>query len=303
MPKAESDIKLDDPIQNMLRVAKVKDEKDFQGRNKLVAAESSRVERTPWLNRAGWLRMFVGRDMKILCEAISEKVAEGENLEILGLSVDRVIRQCLAGMGDCDKRGWELIRFWLQSTEQARADKKPFGLHYDHTTVARNAKHWVKYLYFCMRTLDLEDGGVEFTLNQRQCLNELRGMVLLDRPTAEELDEKVLEVFFHLIMHSDYERQFSSLKYFCGVNGFNVNSGRWKGPSNYTPFLASMQFCIRIIGVEYALPSKERDRFRVMSDHTPLTVFKQFWEQWLVEGQPTPFNYIHQLMNYGMNIA
>jgi len=47
MPKAESDIKLDDPIQNMLRVAKVKDEKDFQGRNKVVAAESSRVERTP----------------------------------------------------------------------------------------------------------------------------------------------------------------------------------------------------------------------------------------------------------------
>jgi hypothetical protein len=144
----------------MLATARVKDEKDFQGRNILVAAESSRVERTPWLNRAGWLRMFSGRNMKPLCEAISEKVAEGENLEILGLSVDRVIRHCLAGVVDCDKRGWELIRFWLQSTEQARADKKPFRLHYDHTTVAKNVQNWVKYLYFCVRTLDIPDSGV-----------------------------------------------------------------------------------------------------------------------------------------------
>jgi len=144
---------------------------------------------------------------------------------------------------------------------------------------------------------------VEFTANQRHCLGELRGLVILDQPTEEELDSKVLEASFLLIMHSDYDRQFSSLKYFCGVNGFNINSGRWKQPSNYTPFLASMQFCIRIISVEYALPTKGRNRFRVTSDHTPLTVFKQFWEQWLVEGQPTPFNYIHQLMNYGMNIA
>ena len=96
---------------------------------------------------------------------------------------------------------------------------------------------------------------------------------------------------------------FSSLKNFCGVNGFNAKSRRWKRPSNYTPFLASIQFCIRIIGVEYALPTSERNRFKVTEDHTPLIVFKQFWQKWLVEGEPTPFNYVHQLMNYGMNIA
>jgi len=287
----------------MLKVAKAKDEGDFQERNIIIAAEASRVERTPWLNRAGWLRMFVGRDMKILSEVISEKVTEGENLEILGLSVNRAIRRCLASVVDCDKRGWELIRFWLQSTEAGKANKKPFRLHYDHTTVAINAQNWVKYLYFCIRTLDMEESGVEFTINQRQCLNELRGMAILDQPMEEELDAKVLEASFLLIMHSDYDPVFSSLKYFCGVNGFNIKSGRWKRPANYTPFLASIQFCIRIIGVEYALPTRERNRFRVTEDHTPLSVFKRFWQKWLVEGEPTPFNYVHQLMNYGMNIA
>ena len=104
----------------------MKDEKDFQEWNIIIAANPLRVELTPWLNRAGWLRIFVERNMKLLCEATSEKVAEGENLEILGLSVDWVIRRCLAGVVDCDKRGWELVRFWLQSTEAAKANKKPF---------------------------------------------------------------------------------------------------------------------------------------------------------------------------------
>ena len=127
--------------------------------------------------------------------------------------------------------------------------------------------------------------------------------MLLDQPTEEELDNKVLEALFLLIMHSDYNPVFSLLKYFCGVNGFNVKSGQWKRPNNYTPFLAFIQFCIRLIGVEYTLPTKERNRFWVTEDHTPLTVFKQFWQKWLVEGEPIPFNYMHQLMNYGMNIA
>ena len=73
----------DDQIKKMLKLAKLKDERDFQERNTIVAAEASRVEWTPLLNRAGWLRMFVGRDMKILSEATSEKVAEGESLSTI----------------------------------------------------------------------------------------------------------------------------------------------------------------------------------------------------------------------------
>ena len=150
MPTIRPDCSQDDPITNMLKAAKAKDERDFQERNMIVGAEISRVERTPWLNRAGWLSMFVECDMKILCEATSEKVRDGENLSTLGLSVNRVIRRCLAGVVDCDRRGWELLRFWLRSTESAKANKKPFRLHYDHATVAINAQNWVKYLYFCL---------------------------------------------------------------------------------------------------------------------------------------------------------
>jgi len=233
MPLIESTIDSEDPIKNMLKMATLKDERDFQGRNTIVGAEATRVEQTPWLNHAGWLRIFVGRDMRKLCEAISEKVAEGENLEILGLSVNRVIRRCLAGVVDCDKRGWQLIRFWLQSTEAGKPHKKPFRLHYDETTVVKRVQLWVKYLYFCVRILDTEDSGVEFTGNEQQGLSELRRMVILDQPTEEELDAKVLKVSALLIMHSDYDAQFSSLKYFCGVNGFNIKTGRWRRPTRH----------------------------------------------------------------------
>jgi hypothetical protein len=133
-PPTDSNRDASDPIQNMLKAAKVKDERDFQERNIIVGAEPSRVERTPWLNRAGWLQMFSGLDMKALCQATSEKVAEGENLAILGMSVERVISQCLTGVINCDKRGWALIRFWLQSTDQTKADKKPF-IYLNHVII------------------------------------------------------------------------------------------------------------------------------------------------------------------------
>ena len=70
----------------------------------------------------------------------------------------------------------------------------------------------------------------------------------------------------------------------------------------YTPILAGLQFCIRVIGLEHALPSSRRDDMSA-SSIDPMPTFHRMREEWLVEGAPSPFNYIHKLLNYGYAIG
>jgi len=50
--------------------------------------------------------------------------------------------------------------------------------------------------------------------------------------------------------------------------------------------------------LEHSLPTDKRDE---MSDTgvNPMPIFHSMREEWLVEGEPSPFNYIHKLLNYG----
>ena len=113
----------------------------------------------------------------------------------------------------------------------------------------------------------------------------------------------MLELSAELIMHFDYCKEKSVIRLFCGILGYNVGIGQWKRPSTYTPILAGLQFCIRVLMLEKALPQGTRDRFPDMFRADPLTTFKRIRDNWLVEGEPSPFNYIHKLLNYGMNSA
>src|SRR5436190_3546476 len=70
----------------------------------------------------------------------------------------------------------------------------------------------------------------------------------------------------------------------------------------YTPILAGCQFCIRVMILENALPLEKRDNMSEQ-EATPMRVFRAIRNEWLVEGEPSPFNYIHKLLNYGYMIG
>jgi hypothetical protein len=83
----------------------------------------------------------------------------------------------------------------------------------------------------------------------------------------------------------------------------HVGIKQWKRPSRYTPILAGLQF-IRLVMPERALPQGTRDdRFPNVFRADPLTMFKRVRDNWLVDGEPSPFNYIHKFLNYRMNAA
>jgi len=128
-------------------------------------------------------------------------------------------------------------------------------------------------------------------------LEKLKAIAVLDCGDEETLNDHVLELSIKLIMHSDYEPRRSALLYFCGILGYDVKAHQWLRPDRYTPIVAGLQCCIRLIKLEYAVPLRTRNQFRELYSADPLTVFKSVRRDWLVDGEPSPFNAMHKLLN------
>jgi hypothetical protein len=118
-----------------------------------------------------------------------------------------------------------------------------------------------------------------------------------------KIDELMMKVSISLIEHSDFQKLRSVIKYFGGVMGYDYGKSCWKQPKIYTPFLAAIQFCIRVFGLEASLPKKYRSEYVHGEGSTPLARFKDYHSQWLVVGEANPLSWTHKLMVYGLHIA
>lgn len=161
--------------------------------------------------------------------------------------------------------------------------------------------YWQQPVCFCLRVL-VNEGmyGVEFTPQQSQCLWKLHTASEMGPVNTKVLDREVFDLWVSLIMHSDYVEQRSALIYLCGILSYDLKNKQWRRPANFTPILAGIQYCTRVIMLEYALLFKHRLMFSSLQAVDPMVTFKHVRDRWLVDGEPTPFNYIHKLLNYGM---
>ena len=106
----------------------------------------------------------------------------------------------------------------------------------------------------------------------------------------------------NFLKHSDFALQKSSLIYFSGILGFDINLHQWLEPASYTQVLAGLQFCTRVLLLEHSLPLAQRNDFRGVNP-TPLERFRHIHDPYLVEGGEFPFNYFHKLLNYGIHAS
>ena len=100
---------------------------------------------------------------------------------------------------------------------------------------------------------------------------------------ADILHQLLFNLFVALIMHLDYAKASSSLTYYTGIRGYNVDYKQWRQPQDYTTILAGLQFCIRIIMLEHAVPTASRDMFTEHSIMTPIDKFYQIRNKWLID--------------------
>jgi hypothetical protein len=287
-------------IASLLDSAKTDDDNHQRELNN-VPKDSELVTLTPWLRRTRWHKTFAGRNMEQLIQLMEKPDLNDHIMFGLWRNVALVLKSCYKGVQNLEDRGWYEIPYWLAGSEMSEPDSRPFRTYFTNKSIATYMEHWQKYIIFCFRAFELDGHGIEFTPAQFTCLTELREMMYLPDPKIinEDLLKKISELSVLLIEHIDYEAERSSLIYFSGVYGYNVANCQWRQPENYTPILAGLQWCIRVLMLEKALPIDMRNDRAWITQKDPLERFKETRNYWLVEGRPTPFNYIHKLLNYG----
>jgi hypothetical protein len=299
------DADLNDFLQEALAAAELKDVEEARQKN-IIVPETQTERTSRWTTRAGFLQMLAGNSITELYPLTSARVDMDNEpeLEHIQRSVPKVIEQCLEGVKDWGKRGWEVLHFWLNSTKIGSASEKPFQVYYSAGTIARYSEFWLRFILFTLRTANANPGenDVKYTMGQLEALNELKKIISKESPTDSELHSQLLHVSKLFISQKDFPiNSPSPIKYFCCVMGWDSGKEVWRRPGTYTPFLAAMQFCMRVLVCEIVLPLQRKNNYRELLD--PLELFKESWELWLVEGSPYPFNWVHKLMQYGLNVG
>ena len=191
----------------------------------------------------------------------------------------------------------------MNSTIADKPHRKPFRTHKLQATRERYAKVWARLILFCLRAFESESNvhGCQFNKDVEEQLYALRDSALFGDP--EVTKKQLLQLSISLVTQSDYDREYSIIKYFTGILGYSVSEACWHTPKEYTPVLARILFCMQVLGLEYALPSAERDTMNEDKQNLPHVRLNKFRAQWLVEDEPTPFNELHKMLNYGLTAA
>ena len=274
--------------QLLLGLVNTADERDRQHKEELnnVSDMQSLVTKTPWLRYTKWEETFIGCDMKALHDWTDIPNWHDEEGAVVVDCMDKALRNCWEGYRDCAKRGWQLLPFWLSSVNRDKEETKPFRSYFPESTLSHYIAYWQSYIIFCIRAYQAEDSLVQFTQAQQFLLDEI--LVQLQTYTSDN-QQAVTRLLFDFsiscICHSDYAKERSSLILFTGVRGYNVVYKQWRQPKDYMTILAGLQFCIRMLILEHALPMSEREEFSELSTEDPVQRFCVFRNKWLVDGE------------------
>jgi hypothetical protein len=271
-------------LEDLLNQARRRDDEHQEQINR-VLDNTSLVTKTPWLRYNKWESRFADQDMKELHALTDLPKAIDEDETILAKTVNKILRACWDGVHDCKNRQWDLLPFWLASVARDKENTKPFRLYIDPGTFTRYIGYWQSYILLCYRMYTANDSRLQFTLSQEELLKSVQ---LLIGSYAEDMEDELYGLLFQLsvtlICHSDYAKESSSLIYYTGIRGYNVDYRQWRPPQDYTTILAGIQFCMRIIMLEHALPTPTRHEFNENSIVTPVDQFCQIHNKWLIDG-------------------
>jgi hypothetical protein len=113
----------------------------------------------------------------------------------------------------------------------------------------------------------------------------------------------LLELSMSFIRQEVHVVGVPALVYFAGILGYDKPTGQWKQPIYYTNILSGFIWCIRVLALEYALPTSRRDMFKGDASISPVEQFKHLRDTCLVEEVDCPFASFVSLRNYGMIVA
>jgi hypothetical protein len=92
----------------------------------VVSQEQDKRERTPWLNKTGWLEVFAGKDMDWLAKSVEKPSKLDVELWLVYERTEVVLQRYIEGVKDCRRREWTIVLRWLNRVELGKRDVRPF---------------------------------------------------------------------------------------------------------------------------------------------------------------------------------
>ena len=159
-------------------------------------------------------------------------------------------------------------------------------------------------MVFVLRRMNDPNGqyGIEYTACQLVALQDIK-KELNEEVSNDRLNQKVAAASLLFIKHCSFIKQQSALLYFAGVIGYHLGWKRWKGPDTYTLILAGIQWVMRVVILESAIPKDQCDNWLELHKDDPLQCFNSDHHKYLVEGEAYPYDQIHTLLNYRLKAS
>lgn len=140
------------------------------------------------------------------------------------------------------------------------------------------------------RLFPWRDGQKEQATRVIECVESGTGSV-----TSAVLDFS-RSFIFHKVYHKPFE---SPMLHFMAVLGIDEENNRLKEANDYSYMLAGLVYCIRVIGLELLLPSRNRQQ-QADADYE---AFLQQRRQFLADGSMSVASNMISLLAYGKHIA
>jgi superfamily II DNA helicase RecQ len=286
-------------IDVLINVLLQEGEKEDKEEAKLEARadeEQLPVDNTPWMRKTRWARKFAGQDLRAIAALGEIPVKDEPLLKRVCESVDRVLSWCKSSISQWhnNEEDGDLVLSWLNSPQKEKFNPESFSTYYEKSTHEKYSGYWKRLFCYCLRILHADDHhGHVFSDDERRRLNELWCHLELEQEDNQALDKGVFELSIKFWTHINTASAKSAVVHFSAVLGIDGKRGCYRQPSDYGQILAALLYCARQLLFEHALPVETRKGIE-----NPLNAFLAIRDQWLVDGAPTPFHFINNLLAY-----
>jgi hypothetical protein len=116
----------------------------------VMEAEASKIDKTGWFKRTGWLVYFASRNLTHLAYQVRAPDKGEEKMKLAARLTERLVERCVAGLSTLGHQ----TRRWLRSAKHQEPDVRPMGRLQNSESQARCAGYMARFVCYLMRHVE-----------------------------------------------------------------------------------------------------------------------------------------------------
>ena len=260
-------------------------------------------DNTGWFNLTRWPQHFQDRDIR----HISHTSRLPDRKERILKQAAKVIDLMIHGAVDGLSSHYDDTPLWLKTAKDTLSVRPMVRLQ-NEESFSRYIGYWKRFICYCLRVTQGDTDEVKLKDSRELIKWHGEQKALLDKIWASlELDEEKVQIQNMLALSMSFVTQDlkgfdhfdSPLVHFAGVLGIDEEMSRLRRGEHYSYMLAGFVYCIRVIFVEFTLPSARR----VEQTGADIDRFLEMRLKYLIVGSYSPMSTLVRMLGYGKKIT